>query len=66
MRKASSVLEVDTEEMKVVSFVGKQLCVMLTAPVYVPILIERASCATAQSDALLAAAEYKEQVPRDG
>ena len=36
-----SVLKVDTIEVKDISFIGKQVCAMLTTSAYAPILIKR-------------------------
>ena len=41
VRKALSALKVDTKEVKVISLVGKQVCAMLTASAYAPILIKK-------------------------
>ena len=41
VRKALSVLKVDTKEVKDISFVGKQVCAMLTTSAYAPILMRR-------------------------
>ena len=41
VRRALSVLRVDTKEVKVISFVGKQVCAMLTASAYAPTLIKK-------------------------
>ena len=41
VRKALSVLNVDTKEVKDISFVGKQVCAMLATSAYAPILIKK-------------------------
>ena len=41
VRKAPSVLKVDTKEVKDISFVGKQACAMLTTSSYAPTLIRK-------------------------
>ena len=41
VRKALSVLKVDTKKVKDISFVGKQVCAMLTTSAYAPTLIKK-------------------------
>ena len=41
VRRALSVLKVDTKEVKDISFVGKQVCAILTTSVYAPTLIKK-------------------------
>ena len=41
VRESLAALKIETKEVKDITFVGKQVCAVLTTSVYAPILIER-------------------------